>query len=441
VRHIAAIEGLEMLFSQIENVKLTHLTCDRSSSGTFVRSSLPHISVQEIDTNKPIDFLTNDEDAIAQTPIADTMRTCGAEALMLAEDSSQEMEDWAKNERVSLLSTPWNIQQNLENKLFFQALLEEYGIPTPKTTVLHNSDDVGLVEEFPVIIQDPAVPAKQKLVITNNKEDLDTLLTSASCPLPLLCRAFVTGQPLGVSILIGKNDCIFSALRLQCFSEQHNALQEFLGIQFIKTNSIPSNILKLIEDALSNLASALRSRGFLGVANIDFMLTENGPLFLECNPRLSAATPCLSMQPSLLHGFDFLTEYIRALNGDRLSKDIKKIPNTDWEGCLIQFDYFIEHLKENTNTITTPKTGFYNLEHHSLVEGQSKFSNEPEYLFYSGLSDNFPSDALKHLGLIVCNVPLFSPQKDSPPLLNGTGNQLLEYCKNTFLEAIPTQSV
>lgn len=438
MKRLAAIEGMECLFSSTQRCGRVHLTCAGSRSGAFVRECLPGVLVQEVAAPSPLDFLTNDEEVARKTGLADAMRSCGADALMLAEDSSPALEAWASRNAVSLASTPWAVQGMLEDKVSFQAMLDAHGISTPKAWVLRSREDALAVDAFPAVVQDPAPHPAYKLSVVRSPEELEEVFVRQSSRAPLLCRAFAEGLPLGVSILVGKHETVFSALRLQCFSEEHGEFQEFLGLQWVPSAAVSGALTRSLEHALGLLADALRGEGFLGVANVDFIARGDEPLLLECNPRMSAATPCIAMLPELLHGLDFCEEFLRAIAGERLSADIRRLPETAFEGSLIQFDFLVARLARQAETVAVPPVGFYALHGgvpEALPSGRG-FGGGPSCFFFSGLPAEAPASALRHLGVLVANVPLFTPSHAGPPRLNPAGRALLSSMESRFLATL-----
>lgn len=435
MERLAAIEGLECLFSRSKRFELTHVTVDGSRSAEFVRECFPDVQVKEVHTEPLFDFLTNDDEAISHAPIVQAMVSCNAESLFLAEDSSTSIEQWGKEHNINLLTTPWSMQSKLENKLFFQELLERCGIASPKTWIIRGEEDIAHVDQFPVVIQHPAVHPPFKLIVVKDAEELHHIVTEKEEHLPFVCRVFADGMPLGVSIIVGEHETIFSSVRLQCFWEGTANLQQFLGVQWLPTVELAAGFVHNLEEALSILAKELRSIGFRGIANVDLIADGDTPLFLECNPRMSAATPCLPLEPSLIHGFDLCEEFIRAINMEHLSDNKETIPQSKFEGSLIQFDYLVPLMQKYKGKIVVPATGFYvwDGEDITLRKGQKEFKEDREMLFYSGLPASVVPEAIRHFGVLITNFAPFIPQRNGVPVLSTEGRKVFTVMENKFL--------
>ena len=90
-------------------------------------------------------------------------------------------------------------------------------------------------------------------------------------------------------------------MRLQCYRAQEgrkNLL--FAGLQWLPTRSLSPGLRARIEAVMLQLGVALHGRRFVGTANVDFMVEGEDVLLLECNPRLSAATPQLLRHRELM---------------------------------------------------------------------------------------------------------------------------------------------
>lgn len=77
----------------------------------------------------------------------------------------------------------------------------------------------------------------------------------------------------------------------------------------------------------------LKSMKLLGPADVDVVLTKDGPALLEINPRFGGGYPCSHMA-----GADFCSKIIRMQNGQPLTPDIGSCPNGV---CMLKQDEII----------------------------------------------------------------------------------------------------
>jgi hypothetical protein len=438
MKRIACIDGIECLFSSDTETPIVFLTTEESQSAAFVREHFPHVDRQFLHTDKPLDLFANDEEVIRHTNILDVLRKSKSDALCLSHRSSPFIESWAQENDIVLLETPWPLQQQFEEKLFFQQFLERNDLPVPPTWILRTPEDAALISNFPVVVQHPALVPPIPHSICKSAQELKAYLLKISTHLPVLCRTFVQGFPLGVTLLIGQDDVIISALRLQCFATEH-PLQDFLGVHWMAKNDLPITMTQEIERVLHRLADAFRREGFLGVANVDLIASDDSVVILECNPRMSSSTPGLAVEPSLLHGLDFFGEFRRALAGDRLSANHLSIPDTAFRGSYVEFDYLIQRIPKDQTFIVIPATGFYRFEGNALhPTGLRSFSGSRECLFYTALPPIAPVACLWNLAALFTNYPLFDTSEMGIPTLNSDGQLLLRSLECSILETPPS---
>ncbi|MHC4883261.1 MAG: ATP-grasp domain-containing protein, partial [Planctomycetota bacterium] len=78
----------------------------------------------------------------------------------------------------------------------------------------------------------------------------------------------------------------------------------------------------------------LKSMKLLGPADVDVILTEEGPALLEINPRFGGGYPCSHMA-----GADFCGKVIAMRNGDPVTPDIGSCPDGV---CMLKQDEIIQ---------------------------------------------------------------------------------------------------
>ncbi|MDD3896482.1 MAG: ATP-grasp domain-containing protein [Candidatus Peribacteraceae bacterium] len=435
MKRIACIDGIECLFSKEAAEHVLFLTTEKSVSAMFVREHFPQVQVCFLDADKPLDLFSNDEEVIRHTNILDAMRANGSDELFLSHRSSPFIESWARQNGIRLLQTAWSYQETFEEKLFFQKFLERNGLPTPMTRILRKPEDASGVSVFPVVLQHPALLPPIEHTVVSNAQELEAYLAKFQAYLPLLCRAFTEGMPLGVTLLIGRADTIVSALRLQCFAPEP-PLQEFLGVHWIPRCDVPAAMIRTIEDVLLRLANAMRTAGFRGVANVDLIASDRSVVVLECNPRMSSSTPELAVQPELLHGLDFFAEFRRALAGKRLGANLTTVPDTVFRGSYIEFDYLIQRMPKGYKNVTIPPVGFYHWGNGTWKPtGRGAFSGKNEGLFYAALPATSPVSCLYNLAALFTNFPLFDIDGKGVPTMNSNGAELLQTIECSILGA------
>jgi len=225
------------------------------------------------------------DDAILHTDIRDQLHRYSVTAILVpAQRSSRHIVTWAHDNHIELLQVPHTLQRSLENKMQFDALMREWNISTPPRIDMHT---LSVKSNEVVVVQKQTGCGGAGTKIVNTKELFRQPTNGA-----MLIRKYIDGVPYGVSIIIDADKNYFcSALRRQCFIIQKNGSPQLLGLQWIPTSSFSQKSLTAIESMLSRLIAVLCRQSFVGIANIDFMLSKDKTYVLECNPRFSGATP------------------------------------------------------------------------------------------------------------------------------------------------------
>ncbi len=270
--------------------------------------------------------------------------------------------------------------------------------------------------------------------LVNKKDDLKKLVSSNK--LPLLARKYIKeGIPLGVSILIGKNTIILSALRLQIYIKGEEEHPKFYGIQWVKTSSFPKTMINKLNKTLKKLAKALIKENFIGVANIDLMIKGNKIFFIECNPRLGGSTPHIALRPELLHNFDFPNEFIKSIEGKALSENKDFIPNTQYEGTMLDLDYLKEKIKGKIFNGKIHK-GFYEYKNEKFTyksELLKNFRNKNIVLFRHFLQKNKEHNPNKYIGFCFMHKPIAEIKKNKL-IFSKKGENFLHAVTNLILK-------
>ena len=237
-------------------------------------------------------------------------------------------------------STLENLQQKLEDKIFFDVLLRSCDCSVPPGRVLSSLSDIDSALPFPGVLQIPESWGGLGTYRVSTQKELTETIKKNLLGFPLLYRAWISGVPVGVTVIIGETDSIFSALRVQLFLKQPGERDLFLGVQWIARHQLPPIALQALERELGRLVTALQKESFQGYANIDCVLTERNAYIVECNPRQSLCTCQLTQRLELCHGLDALEEFVRCFTDGNPSTSIRRIPDTDYQGTVIDGDQF-----------------------------------------------------------------------------------------------------
>lgn len=246
----------------------------------------PAASSEEVDTTAGV---------LVASDVAAVLRASGVDRLLLSCSPATAIEHWSRQEKIGLISPPGALARRLEDKLFFHRLLQALGVPQPPggPVAAHAPPPA---EGFPWVVQVPDSLGGEGTFFLRTPQDWRAW--QANRPVVegelLLGRKMLSGRTYGVGLLVSDASVKASALRVQAYllSPAAAESQWFAGIQWVSTSDLSAKSLAGLNGSLEKLGLWLHSQGWRGAANFDFLADDSGdPYFLECNPRMSAATP------------------------------------------------------------------------------------------------------------------------------------------------------
>lgn len=409
---IGSIESLELLFSDCISNCFFATTQSSPTFALYQENSPPDNLIL---LNLPEECLTydNDEAIIQKSDLCEQMQKRQITHFLLNSHSSENIERWAQQNEIFLLSTPWAMQRKMEDKIFFDQFLEAHRLPKPRSWILQSEKDIDKVSGTKLIVQRPWSWGAKGTFFARDNTILRKILVRENRHVPLLCREYIDGLTFGVTLMIGAKNVIFSALRLQASFLMEDGANKYFGIQWIKPDLFSKKLIIQLNAVLRKLSKQLQSIGFRGAANIDFIVRENQIYILECNPRLSGSTAQLTLEKSLFHGYDLMQEFISALTNRDLSANITEIPESQYEGASLELD-LDNVLSGKTTTLANKKVGVYQYQGHQIdyLTSQLKtFTDNPSnVLLYHSVSQKYTANLSKFLGILMSHFPLFEVQ-------------------------------
>ncbi|PIR92885.1 hypothetical protein COT99_03765 [Candidatus Falkowbacteria bacterium CG10_big_fil_rev_8_21_14_0_10_43_10] len=362
-------------------------------------------------------------DIVFKTDLVSQLKQEGIKCLVIPHRSSEEIERWAKSNKIRLVVTPWKKQQQLEDKKYFDRLLKKFKIESPRT--VSAKDRLDNCKTYVVQEKNSFGMFGTKFYQPDKSPKLDIDYKNT------LVREFLPGPSAGISIFIDADGNYFlSGLRRQCFTYKNGFPETFLGIQWLPDNFFPESTNKKIGLEIKKLIDSLLYSKFSGVANIDFLIHEGNPYVLECNPRLSSATPQIFSLAELTSGKNawqfFLNTFQKIPN--RGIKD-NKLPRHNFSGSLLDIDVPAKTPIRKILPVGVYEAGgrkikFVSEDMRFFTSGKNRF-----FLFHE-LSDTRVIDRDFTLATLISNLPLFNMKSGS---LNHLGKKLYDYFKKEFL--------
>lgn len=293
-----------------------------SAEEAWARSFLPAEQVLPFTLAEGAGPLPSTEQVLLRSDVDAVCRAAGVAGLLLSAACSPAIHAWAGRRGLRLFMSDFAHQRALEDKITFDALLRERGLPTPPGGAILLSPRPHLPVRGRAVVQIPDSLGGEGTFFVRGRRGAARLVAAGAIPARgaqrVLVRRHVTGRPCGLTVFVVPGLVALSAVRLQCYHPAAPGAprRAFAGVQWLATASLPRALRRRLEETFLALGTLLHRRRFLGFANCDFLIDEQDrPQVLECNPRMSAATPQLLRDPALLGGLPAGPRFIEACLG------------------------------------------------------------------------------------------------------------------------------
>ena len=409
---IACHENLESLLSRGRG-QLLHAVAHQAPAYPLFQASLPAARLLPFDMTRRVRPFLNDDQVLVHSDLAARLSGAGVRGFIPSYRASPRLERWAADAGPALLSPPHALQRRLEDKVEFHALMARLSLPTPSGLVLHAPDQLGLLPAGPLVCQVPFSEGMDGTFLVRSASHLGRRLRAGELRLPLLCRELVKGLVLGITVVVGQDQVLLSAVRHQCRGLRQRD-RGLAGIQWVARSRLPPEGRRAIGRAMAALGRGLATEGFRGVANIDFILAGEQVRIIECNPRFSAATPQLAAWPELLHGLDLMSEHLSALQGEPLSRHRPTLPATDFEGATVDFsDWTLAVMRASgrRTVATLPELGVHAFAGQRLRQVSldvAELRGPERLLFHYSTPAGPPPSRRSDFGTLITAFPMFS---------------------------------
>ena len=161
----------------------------------------------------------------------------------------------------------------VQDKISAFRTLEAIGVPQPPTTIIHGPEDLSKVDGFPVFLKRPVSTASSGVRKVNSPDEL----RAAAITLDVSDQEMLVQQPcLGPLAMV---QAVADNGRLVAHHANVRVQEGVGGGAAVKQSvAIPS-----MQEALGKLIARLNWHGAI---SLDVILTENGPLVIDVNPRI-----------------------------------------------------------------------------------------------------------------------------------------------------------
>lgn len=413
-------DSLEPLFFSEKYIKSTFgIVSTDTPFFSFVNSIFPKRNLIMVSMHSSTGNLLSDKKILYSKDFLRQLKDKRISHLVMPYECSRTMHEWGKKNHISLIGTPYNQQAKFENKVYFDRLLKKNKISSPLT------------------LQSLADGNKKTMYVVQRPLGRGLVGTSFTKPLQknninkkgnVLIREYKSGISIGASIFINRNgNYFFSAFRRQCFLYKNKLPDSFLGIQWLPTDFFSHEVSSNIYSELFKLAEILKKKKFIGIANIDLIVSGKTPYIIECNPRLSAATAQVFSIPQLTtvsdpYGF-FLNTFLEAKSSDITNS----IPASSYQGCLMDIE-----INKPFKVVNLPTIGIYAVNQNGVkfTGSDMRLLNNKNHFLMTHEFQKGGNYAHITLCTIISHFPLFDFKNGS---LNRLGKNVYNYMLEGFL--------
>jgi len=400
------LRSLDLVFSQEKTYEIYSICLAGSEEMRIAQEELGLSNIIPIKLKKGLNFSELKPEAVMKnSDLSEQLKKYGINCLFLR-NSTKYLKDWSEKNNIAILSPSYQLAEQFENKLYFDEFLKKIGASTAKSMTIA-SKNTAL--PFPqTVIQVPESTGGEGTFFADSEKSFQEIIKKLE--LPLLAREYKKGLAIGVSFFVNQKNIYLSALNRQCFLKNPNGgpLGLFIGIQWLPFEIFPEELYEGVAKALVAVAQKIRQEGLLGMFNLDFILSETGQIsILECNPRITAATPQIIAVESL-HG---RTDFMRLLLNHFCQKDYPVaepdlLPKNSFQGAQMSVEWPAQKI---TKMI---RGGFFALKNGEIARIKLtdrfdflKFENGLFFHNENNLGENYQETIT--VGTIFSNFPMY----------------------------------
>jgi len=196
---------------------------------------------------------------------------------------------------VKLLGTPAESIDRAEDRSKFSALLDRLGIPQPKWSKLTTIEDAERFAEkigYPVLVRPSYVLSGSAMRVAYAKEELKDYLRLAAKVSPehpvVISKFMQEAKEVEVDGVSDGEDVLIGAIIEHI---EKAGVHSGDATMCIPPQTLPSNVLKTIEDHTDKIVRALQ---IMGPFNIQYLVKDGTTYVIECNLRASRSMPYVS---------------------------------------------------------------------------------------------------------------------------------------------------
>ncbi len=200
-------------------------------------------------------------------------RERAADLLFPTHEQVTALSAWRRRLSVATVVPPFASLRRVQDKIAAYRTLADIGIPQPLATVVTGTDDLAAIASFPVFVKRPVSTASSGVRRAGSRADLAAVVQMfGTGEAPLLVQSQADGPLAMVQAVADEGRLIAHHANLR--------VREGIGGGAAIKQSL---VLPTLAEQLQKLARALHWHGPL---SMDVIVTPEGPLVIDVNPRI-----------------------------------------------------------------------------------------------------------------------------------------------------------
>ncbi|MCK5485845.1 MAG: ATP-grasp domain-containing protein, partial [Desulfobacterales bacterium] len=206
-----------------------------------------------------------------------------------------------KLEFKNILNNPYKTIDEVGNKLKISKKFKSMGIPHPKTAPLDRTS--GL--EYPLMVKPISGAGGILNTVVKNEGELASFLERGDA-MEFLAQEFVTGMPCSASLIANRDDAVVLAL-----NEQMIGVPWLTKIPFAYCGNLTPFHSGFDNEMTRYAEKIAREFELVGSNGVDFIITEEGPVVIEANPRFQGSLDTVE----LATGINIFHAHVQSFEG------------------------------------------------------------------------------------------------------------------------------
>lgn len=252
--------------------------------------------------------------------------------------------------RTRLVGLPVGHRASFDFKPWVESRIYELGVPSvPWRHVadLDQLDVLPLLARGPVVLRRSRTTGGVGIVRVDAKDSLEAAWPEQDEAF-VSVAPFLDGLPVNVGAVVWSDGVSIHPASVQLIGipSLTNRGFGYAGNDFGAARDLGDDVLGSIDASVTVIGHWLRTVGYLGAFGVDFLLTDQGPLFMEVNPRFQGSTHA-SCQLSVEANWPcLLLEHLAATFGLEVPRPVRSLPSV-----MADVDAFAHLVVHNTSSL------------------------------------------------------------------------------------------